>query len=145
MTISRRFFRESGTLPVRSSILILPVFILCLALLSCSESATDSGTDDEPGPNEVQMIGHSFSPSTLQVTEGTTVTWVNNSAEVHTVTSGTGGNHDGRFDSGNVPAGAEYTYTFTEAGNYPYYCIPHLGSGMTGSVIVIDANDDEDY
>lgn len=116
---------------------ILSGFILALALVSCSESATDAGNEDEPAPNEVQMVGLTFSPSTLQVTAGTTVTWKNTTSVVHTVTSGTGGNHNGLFDSGNMQPGAEFSFTFSEAGTYPYYCIPHLNSGMTGTIVVI--------
>jgi plastocyanin len=145
MTISRRYLRELGTMPFRSSIRILPVFILSLVMVSCSESTTDSGPEDEPGPNEVQMVGHSFTPSVHQVVQGTTVTWVNISSEVHTVTSGANRNHDGRFDSGNVPPGAQFSYTFSEVGNFPYFCIPH--AGMNGTIVVIesDNDDDDDY
>jgi plastocyanin len=111
-----------------------------LVLNSCSESTTDAGPGDEPGPNEVQMVGQSFTPSTMQVTEGTTVTWVNTSSETHTVTSGANRQHDGRFDSGNVPPGGEYAFTFGEAGTYPYFCVPHVG--MAGSIIVVAGDDD---
>jgi plastocyanin len=118
---------------------IRSVFILALVLVSCSESSTDAG-NDEPAPNEVQMVGLTFSPSTLQVTTGTTVTWKNTTSVVHTVTSGTGGNHNGLFDSGNMQPGTEFTYTFSEAGTFAYYCIPHLDSGMTGTIVVVAGN-----
>jgi len=38
------------------------------------------------------------------------------------------------FDSGNMNAGAKFSYTFTVAGTYTYYCQYH--SWMQGTVIV---------
>lgn len=32
--------------------------------------------------------------------------------------------------------GTQHIVTFTEAGSWGYYCIPHQGSGMTGTVVV---------
>lgn len=118
---------------------LIAAFIILIA--GCSESTTGVDDIDEPGENEVVMSAAAFSPQNLQVVTGTTVTWINQSSEIHTVTSGSGGQPDGRFNSGNVPPGGEYTFTFTEAGSYPYYCIPHVAMGMTGTVTVID--DDE--
>jgi plastocyanin len=140
MTTGRRCATGTGKQIKRSLLKILSVLIISLVLVSCSESSTDAGNDDEPTPNEVQMVGLSFSPSTLQVSTGTTVTWKNTTSVVHTVTSGTGGNHDGLFDSGNMQAGAEFSFTFSEAGTFPYYCIPHLNSGMTGTIVVVADN-----
>lgn len=127
---------------------ILTVF--CFLIAGCSDNP--SGLDDNGGngdgngdtdPNEVTMTASTFTPQNLEVTAGTTVTWINTSNEVHTVTSGSGGQHDGRFDSGNIGPGGEFTYQFTEEGNFPYYCIPHLAAGMTGTITVIAADEDE--
>jgi plastocyanin len=69
----------------------------------------------------------------LTVSPGTTVTWHNNDAVRHTVTSDTG-----LFD-GNLPGGADFQFTFSQPGTYPYYCKPHGGpggKGMSGVIIV---------
>ncbi len=58
-----------------------------------------------------------------------TVTWVNNDSVPHTVTAA-----DGSFNSGNLAAGASYSYTFTTAGTFKYSCNYH--AWMTGTVIV---------
>jgi plastocyanin len=54
---------------------------------------------------------------------------------VHTVTSGTPGNADGLFNSGNLSGGGTFSYAFDTPGTYDYYCIPHAPN-MNGSVVV---------
>ena len=51
---------------------------------------------------------------------GTTVTWVNDDAVIHTVTD-----VDGQFDSGFLGSGEGFSFTFTEPGEYEYFCQPH--------------------
>ena len=75
-----------------------------------------------------------FSPPTLTVPAGTTVTWTNTDQAAHTVTA-----DDGSFDTGFVAAGQTVSLTFATPGTYPYYCIPHGapgGAGMAGVVVV---------
>ena len=55
----------------------------------------------------------------------------------HTATSTDG---PASFDSGNIAAGATWSFTFTEAGTYEYKCDYH--SSMTAS-IAVEADDDE--
>lgn len=132
-----------------SSFQFLLVITMWLVLASCGDSSgptygnnnNSNNNDDSPGPNEVWMVGQSFDPSELRVEIGTTVTWTNNSEMVHTVTSGTPGNQDGLFDSGDIAPEGTFTYTFERAGTYEYFCIPHEPS-MTGRVIVSENDDD---
>ena len=76
-------------------------------------------------------VSISFSPLQVTVAIGVnnTVTWVNNDNAAHTVTA-----KDGSFSSGNVGAGASYTYTFTTPGTYTYYCAYH--QWMVATVVV---------
>jgi len=75
------------------------------------------------------MSGMAFSPATLTVSAGTTVTWKNDDTMAHTSTSDTG-----VWDTGNIAAGASKTTTFPTAGTYAYHCTYH--SGMKGTVVV---------
>ena len=66
-----------------------------------------------------------FSPATLTVKVGTTVTWTNMTQAPHTVTS-----DDGKsFDSGiatPIPAsGGTFSFTFKQAGTFGYHCQIH--------------------
>lgn len=80
-----------------------------------------------------------FSPNVITVEVGDTVTWTNNDGTMHTVTSGTSDgaktNADGTFDSGFLNTGDTFSYTFTEEGEYEYFCMPH--PWMRGKVIVV--------
>jgi plastocyanin len=85
--------------------------------------------DDTVPANQVFMESLKFSPSTITVSVGTTVTWTNKESVVHTVTS------DGSaFESGDMNNSDTFSFTFTTAGTFPYHCIYH--AGMTGTVIV---------
>jgi len=77
-----------------------------------------------------QNNGQFYSPSSFTVRVGTTVTWVNHDGTTHSVTS-KGSN---LFDSGPFPTGGTFTYKFTQAGTYEYYCTIH--PWMTGIVVV---------
>lgn len=80
-----------------------------------------------------------YSPNPITINVGDTVTWTNDDSELHTVTSGTNATSDGKFDSSPdydplMLPGATFSHTFTEAGEYPYYCALH--PDMAGTVIV---------
>ena len=64
--------------------------------------------------------GFAFTPSTLTVTVGTTVTWRNTTSAPHTVTS-----DDGTTFNGMLSTGGTFTFTFTKAGTYAYHCNIH--------------------
>jgi plastocyanin len=111
---------------------------LCLAGVGCSkDSSNPSGsysTAPAPAaasPNTVLMSGMAFSPVTITVTVGTTITWKNNDGFAHTSTSNTG-----VWDTGNIAAGASATTTFKTAGTFPYTCTYHASMGMKGTVVV---------
>ena len=40
------------------------------------------------------------------------------------------------FDSGFIPPGGDYSYTFTVPGRYRYFCLPHEKAGMVGVIVV---------
>lgn len=78
----------------------------------------------------VVIVGRAdFSPATLTIAVGSTVIWKNRGPVAHTVTS-----NDGTFDSGDLPAGGIFRFTFTKSGTFPYICNYH--PYMTGTIIV---------
>ncbi len=40
------------------------------------------------------------------------------------------------FDSGFIPPGGDYSYTYTVPGTYRRFCLPHEKAGMVGVVVV---------
>lgn len=86
-----------------------------------------------------------YTPATVTVPSGDTVTWTNQSGATHTVTrctpaacSGTDGGTgtDPAFDHQNIANGASTSQAFTGAGTYNYYCTIHGFSTMHGTVTV---------
>ena len=75
-----------------------------------------------------------FQPGALEVRPGTRVTWTNQDDITHTVTSGTPGSPDGRFDVPLDGKGATGGATFSAPGVYPYFCARH--TSMRGEVVV---------
>ena len=75
-----------------------------------------------------------YDPEVIDVTLGTTIAWDNSDTTVHTVTSGDAPETDGIFDSEMMAAGDVYEFTFTETGNYNYFCTFH--PWMVGTVNV---------
>jgi plastocyanin len=67
----------------------------------------------------VEIDGVKYAPATLTVTRGDTVTWVNKDPFPHTVTA------RGAFDSGDIPAGAKWTFVARKPGTYGYICTYH--------------------
>lgn len=82
--------------------------------------------------NKVNISNFAFSPATLTVKKGTTVTWTNNDSVTHTVTS----NSDHGPSSGNLSPGQTYNFTFTDEGTFNYSCTIH--PEMHGAVTVTE-------
>jgi plastocyanin len=102
---------------------IISIFILLTVSNSCTKKS------DIPGLNEVFIQNMAFSPSTITVATGTTITWTNKDGVAHTVTSTTG-----LFDSGTINANGTYSHMFGTVGSFPYKCTIH--PSMTGTIIV---------
>lgn len=77
-----------------------------------------------------------FHPPTLIIETGTRVLWINYDVEPHDVVSGLPGVRDQRYLSNLLNPGGTFSFTFSEAGEYEYYCSIH--PYMTGKIIVED-------
>ena len=97
--------------------------------------ATETSAPGEAAEEEasegtsVEIKDYAFTPPTLTVPAGTTVTWTNDDAVPHTATG-----QDGSFDSGNLNPGESFSFTFHTPGSYPYVCQYH--AGMQGTIVV---------
>ncbi|WP_457112603.1 cupredoxin domain-containing protein [Marmoricola sp. URHA0025 HA25] len=79
----------------------------------------------------VAIMNYAFSPAELNVEVGDTVTWTNMDTAPHTVTVTSG---PVKFASANLAKGQTFSYTFTTAGTYSYYCAVH--PDMVAKVVV---------
>jgi predicted lipoprotein with Yx(FWY)xxD motif len=78
----------------------------------------------------ITIQNFAFSPTTLTIPVGTTVTWTNQDSTAHTVTSDTGA----WPDSGSIDTGKSFSVTFKKAGTFTYHCAIH--ATMTASIVV---------
>jgi plastocyanin len=90
-------------------------------------------------PGSSSLTTDAFQPNPVEVNVGETVVWTNDDSTVHTVTSGSAGMPDGKFDSSPnfnplLNPGQTFSHTFEEAGEYPYFCALH--PNMAGTVVV---------
>jgi plastocyanin len=85
----------------------------------------------KPETTEVKIDNFSFGPATLTVPVGTSVTWTNRDDIPHTVVST---DDPKTFKSKVLDTDEKFTYTFSKAGTFPYFCSIH--PKMTGKVIV---------
>ena len=96
-------------------------------------SAGDSGAGGAAETNAtVGMAGKTFSPGTVTIAAGGTVTFRNDDDDEHTAT-GTGGS----FDTGTLSPGESKRQRFIEPGTYAFLCAFH--SDMTGTIVVAPA------
>lgn len=88
------------------------------------------------------LTDSAFEPNPIIIKVGQTVTWRNDDSAFHTVTSGKPGDRDSGkiFDSGLAGPSAltskkrEFSVSFSDSGEYSYYCILH--PAMNGRIIV---------
>ena len=94
--------------------------------------ATTGGSTSGDGVT-VSASDFSFGPSTVTIKVGETVTWT--LAEgAHTTTSGVAPDQDGLWNQA-LTADSSFTFTFDEAGTFPYFCRFHADF-MSGVVTV---------
>jgi plastocyanin len=86
----------------------------------------------------VTMVDDDFSPGSVSIAAGESVTFSNGGDRPHTATA-----DDGSFDTGSVDPGSSATVSFDAPGTYRYYCQFHGGpggSGMSGVITVTGAS-----
>src|SRR5579859_1031070 len=114
-------------------------YILSFLMFAAVGSALVTGAvqaGDPPAADagqQIAVMNYKFDPEVVTIKAGTTVTWTNKDEVPHTVASS-----DKRFtSSGALDTGDKYSYTFTTAGSYAYFCTLH--PFMTGKIVVTEA------
>jgi plastocyanin len=93
-----------------------------------ANEGTTTGTN--PQTFDIAIQNFAFSPSTITINQGDTITWTNMDSSTHTVTSDSGS----ELASGNIPDGQTFSHTFNTVGTFDYHCSIH--PMMKGEVIV---------
>lgn len=109
-------------------------------------AAQDDDVVDRRGESEVEIaVGPGgefvYDPAKVRVDAGTTLRFVWESANHNVVVEESPAESDWE-GSPNVPetydGGYEFSQTLDVEGTYGYYCTPHRGAGMVGTVLVGD-------
>ena len=98
-----------------------------------TKSATNADDSSAVATDKVSIEGFNFSPATIKIKKGTTVTWTNQDSVAHNVHE-TDGKSGPMSDS--LKKGDTYTFTYSETGTFKYICSIH--PDMKGTVIVTD-------
>jgi plastocyanin len=107
----------------------IATFALTALIVSGAALAT-SASADQAGPIvRVLIDNYAYKNPTITIPRGTTVVFKDLDDDPHTVTA-----VDGSFDSKGLAQGDTFTFRFTKAGTYHYYCKVH--PFMKGTVIV---------
>lgn len=123
---------------IRHMTLATAAAAICLAALPALGQESDA---------VVEMTGDlNFQPPSLTIAAGDAVEWRNVSDVPHTVTADPEKAADPShvalpegaetFNSGFIQANGSFIRTFEVPGEYRYFCIPHEGAGMVGTLIV---------
>jgi plastocyanin len=101
--------------------------MLAFVLVSVTVSEPASAA---PAPVVVKISNFKFDAPSITVAAGTTVTWVNQDDDPHTVVSG----DKTSFRSKALDTHESFSYTFAKPGTFGYFCSIH--PHMTGVVVV---------
>src|SRR5262249_45539207 len=93
------------------------------------QSVAANAKEEAASSAEVKIDNFSFGPTSQVVAVGATVTWTNRDDIPHTVVS-----NDKVFKSKGLDTNDKFSFTFTKAGTYPYFCSLH--PKMTGQIVV---------
>ena len=100
--------------------LAVAVFAVATALPAASAHVAET---------EVKIDNFAFAPQRVVVKADTTVTWINDDDIPHTIASSTK-----LFKSNALDTNDKFSFTFTTAGAYEYFCSLH--PHMTGTIVV---------
>lgn len=104
--------------------LLTPWVAVCL-LVPCQPALATT--------NFVSIRDSTFIPERLAIYPGDTVTWTQDDSAEHTVTS-----QEGIFNSGTLPPGEVFSFTFNDKGEFAYYCVFHGAGAMSGIISVAE-------
>ncbi len=114
---------------IRSLLTFCCAFLLILGI---GITSADASTVEIKLGTDAGMLA--FEPSTANISAGDTVKFVNNKLAPHNAVFD-GHEELSHSDLAFAP-GESWEKTFSTAGTYEFYCEPHRGAGMVGTVVV---------
>jgi plastocyanin len=126
---------------------LVPITFVLMVAAGCGSSSYNSNPPTNPTPtptptpapsgatpvaipNGASVLGtDAFRPNPTMIAVGGSVTWTNTDVVAHTATS-----NSSVWNSSTIAPGAQFSFTFPNAGTFPYHCTFH--PGMVGTIVV---------
>ena len=146
-TIDLRIAAAASRRPRSRTIIRITIVVAALAV-AASLALLPDPAKAASNPVVIKMADQQpfYTPAKVAIRVGDTVQWVNSGTTVHSVSTNAAIAQNPKdtsmpkgavaFDSGFIPPGGDYSYTFTVPGTYRYFCLPHEKAGMVGVVVV---------
>jgi len=145
--------KRTRLLPVAVVAAVLAAVLVAAGCGSTSSATTTSPSPAAPGASasagaanggstaSVTIQNFAFSPSTLSIKPGTTVTWTNKDSVPHDVTStngpGVNATPTSLYTSGTMSTGQTFTFTYAKKGTYFYECKIHAAEPSMHAKVVV--------
>jgi plastocyanin len=126
----RSYFARPAVL--RRSIVLAAIGACAALAILITYSGTGHRTADAAEAPTVQIENFQFSPNTLTVPVGGSVTWINHDGDIHSIAADDGDPQT--FKSSGLDTDDKFSFTFTKPGTYTYHCGLH--PHMTAKIIV---------
>ena len=111
--------------------IVATVLVLGMGTLGTGQTSVVASAQEKTSTTDVKIDNFSFGPAALTVKVGTTVTWTNRDDIPHTVVST---DDPQAFKSKVLDTDEKFSFTFSKAGTYRYFCSIH--PKMTGKIVV---------
>ncbi len=146
-TIDLRIAAAASRKPRSRTILRIAIVVAALAI-AASLALLPNPASAASNPVVIKMADQQpfYTPDKVAIKVGDTVQWVNGGQTIHSVSTTAANAQNPKdtsmpkgataFDSGFIPPGGDYSYTFTVPGTYRYFCLPHEKAGMVGVIVV---------
>lgn len=121
-------------LKLNKNIFLFGLVGVSILFFQCGENPFGAGMENEV---EIEILSSQFNPSSITISAGTRVVWVNKDSETHSVDPGTFMNGTDDFvGSKNIDQNDTFGVTFTKIGTIHYYCVIHQSNVKQGTIIV---------
>jgi len=110
---------------------VTAAIVFAIGMIAAGPKHFLAAAQEKAATAEVKIDNFSFGPEVLTVAVGTSVTWTNRDDIPHTVVST---DDPKSFKSKVLDTDEKFSFTFSKAGTYAYFCSIH--PKMTGKVIV---------
>jgi len=100
------------------------LIVVCLAATTVAACGGSTSSPDTTTGTPISIVNGAsgltstaYSHNPITIARGTTITWVNNDTTTHDQVA-----DGGAFNTGNVAPGSRASFTFQNAGSFPYHC-----------------------